>query len=214
MNAHPGIRPDDVVEGYHVLKFRRGEFDFQVAGTDYYEDAVTAFIGRRPADEEEKVGNKTIYLVRDPHNVHDPNAIQVWSGGHGMIGYAPRSMAEILAPAIDNVVEQMIQQTGLVPAVRAPASLYASWSEGSYYDDDDSSSTEWELEEVEITVCIGLDVEAITATKAEKPSKFPGVISQPTVAQAVAAGWYTDPTDPSQNRYWDGATWTEHRSPR
>src|SRR4051812_27019284 len=27
------------------------------------------------------------------------------------------------------------------------------------------------------------------------------------------AGWYADPEDPSQQRYWDGSTWTEHRVP-
>jgi hypothetical protein len=27
------------------------------------------------------------------------------------------------------------------------------------------------------------------------------------------AGWYADPEDPSQQRYWDGSTWTEHRAP-
>jgi hypothetical protein len=28
------------------------------------------------------------------------------------------------------------------------------------------------------------------------------------------AGWYVDPQDAAQFRYWDGAAWTEHRSPR
>lgn len=28
------------------------------------------------------------------------------------------------------------------------------------------------------------------------------------------AGWYADPQDPTQYRYWDGAAWTEHRAPR
>ncbi|HET6937970.1 MAG TPA: DUF2510 domain-containing protein [Nocardioides sp.] len=28
------------------------------------------------------------------------------------------------------------------------------------------------------------------------------------------AGWYVDPEDATQFRYWDGAQWTEHRSPR
>ncbi len=26
-------------------------------------------------------------------------------------------------------------------------------------------------------------------------------------------GWYTDPTDPTTNRYWDGQRWTESRTP-
>lgn len=28
------------------------------------------------------------------------------------------------------------------------------------------------------------------------------------------ADWYTDPEDESQYRYWDGASWTDHRAPR
>ncbi len=27
------------------------------------------------------------------------------------------------------------------------------------------------------------------------------------------AGWYADPEDPSQQRYWDGSAWTAHRMP-
>jgi uncharacterized membrane protein YhaH (DUF805 family) len=28
------------------------------------------------------------------------------------------------------------------------------------------------------------------------------------------AGWYTDPENPTLNRYWNGTEWTEHQSPR
>jgi DNA uptake protein ComE-like DNA-binding protein len=31
---------------------------------------------------------------------------------------------------------------------------------------------------------------------------------------AQQAGWYPDPYDGSQMRYWDGSAWTEHRGPR
>ena len=29
----------------------------------------------------------------------------------------------------------------------------------------------------------------------------------------ASAGWYIDPQDPSQQRYWDGASWSDHRAP-
>lgn len=29
-----------------------------------------------------------------------------------------------------------------------------------------------------------------------------------------AAGWYDDPEDPAQQRYWDGNAWTDHRRPQ
>jgi hypothetical protein len=32
--------------------------------------------------------------------------------------------------------------------------------------------------------------------------------------QTAGPGWYADPNDPKTNRYWDGASWTENRTPR
>jgi hypothetical protein len=34
------------------------------------------------------------------------------------------------------------------------------------------------------------------------------------MTQTPAAGWFADPEDPAQYRYWDGAAWTDHRAPR
>ena len=34
------------------------------------------------------------------------------------------------------------------------------------------------------------------------------------MTQTPPAGWFPDPQDPAQYRYWDGAAWTEHRAPR
>jgi hypothetical protein len=34
------------------------------------------------------------------------------------------------------------------------------------------------------------------------------------MTQTPAAGWFVDPQDATQFRYWDGSAWTEHRSPR
>ena len=34
------------------------------------------------------------------------------------------------------------------------------------------------------------------------------------LAVSSPAGWYDDPQDPSQQRYWDGGFWTDYRRPR
>ena len=34
------------------------------------------------------------------------------------------------------------------------------------------------------------------------------------MTQTPAAGWFVDPEDATQLRYWDGGAWTEHRAPR
>ena len=39
-------------------------------------------------------------------------------------------------------------------------------------------------------------------------------IESDSVPDQPPANWYTDPTDESQYRYWDGSAWTEHRAPR
>ena len=33
------------------------------------------------------------------------------------------------------------------------------------------------------------------------------------MSELPPAGWHPDPDDPSQQRYWDGSSWTEHRAP-
>jgi len=44
---------------------------------------------------------------------------------------------------------------------------------------------------------------------------MPELLAQPApeIVQHAAAGWYPDPTNQSDLRYWDGAGWTEHSSP-
>ncbi len=34
------------------------------------------------------------------------------------------------------------------------------------------------------------------------------------MTQTPEAGWFVDPQDATQFRYWDGSAWTDHRSPR
>lgn len=46
------------------------------------------------------------------------------------------------------------------------------------------------------------------------PGFSAGCVRVARVSDLPPADWYTDPEDESQYRYWDGATWTEHRAPR
>ncbi|WP_420750192.1 DUF2510 domain-containing protein [Rhodococcus sp. O3] len=48
----------------------------------------------------------------------------------------------------------------------------------------------------------------IVIVKASK-SKVP-----PAVHNAIPAGWYTDPQNPTMVRYYDGGMWTAHTQPR
>jgi hypothetical protein len=43
---------------------------------------------------------RPLELRRDPDNPHDPNAIKVLAGGE-QVGWVPRGVAEVLAPALD-----------------------------------------------------------------------------------------------------------------
>ena len=46
------------------------------------------------------------------------------------------------------------------------------------------------------------------------PDYSGGRVRVARVSDLPPPDWYTDPEDESQYRYWDGATWTEHRAPR
>ncbi|WP_210505884.1 DUF2510 domain-containing protein [Naasia sp. SYSU D00057] len=37
--------------------------------------------------------------------------------------------------------------------------------------------------------------------------------STPTPSSSVPSGWYQDPAEPAQQRYWDGYSWTDHIAP-
>jgi hypothetical protein len=53
-----------------------------------------------------------------------------------------------------------------------------------------------------------------TACGMAKGSGAPREIKKASTSETTwAAGWYPDADDPTRQRYWDGAQWTEHRTP-
>ncbi|PON66878.1 Zinc finger domain containing protein [Parasponia andersonii] len=64
----------------------------------------TFIVGRRFSDEKEINCGASIFLLRDPHNVKDPNAIKVisaYSRDSKMLGFLPRDLAQYLSPLIE-----------------------------------------------------------------------------------------------------------------
>ncbi|MDE0269255.1 MAG: DUF2510 domain-containing protein [Acidimicrobiaceae bacterium] len=60
------------------------------------------------------------------------------------------------------------------------------------------------------------DNQSDSETQDEKTSTKPHIPAElhtpTTEEEARPADWYSDPEDPSQYRWWDGSSWTEHRS--
>lgn len=71
------------------------DFDFVVAGTQYHK-------GHRDIDEGDN-----LFLIREPQNKHDSNAILICTEGGVSVGYVPRYLAEEMAPHLDNGCEQL-----------------------------------------------------------------------------------------------------------
>ncbi|KAF3457092.1 hypothetical protein FNV43_RR01749 [Rhamnella rubrinervis] len=64
----------------------------------------TFIVGRRFSNEKELNHGESIFLVRDPLNAKDPNAIEVISADSGsskVLGFLPRELSQYLSPLID-----------------------------------------------------------------------------------------------------------------
>lgn len=66
------------------------DFHSKIAGTPNYQDAL------KKCKEGER-----LWLLREPNNPYDPNAISVWSQSKEIIGYIKRDLAADLAPQMD-----------------------------------------------------------------------------------------------------------------
>jgi hypothetical protein len=67
--------------------------NFMVAGTSYE--------GRSELIETDLRPGQALYLVRDPHNKHDKNAVEICLANGRGIGYVPREDAREMAPFLD-----------------------------------------------------------------------------------------------------------------
>ena len=89
-----------VAEG-RLVKDEDGFFQ-PVAGESFYQEALQAIkhsgpSGRVPVEF-------TAFLIPEPHNPHDANAIAVFHRGCGQVGYLPREDAARFRPIADRLI--------------------------------------------------------------------------------------------------------------
>lgn len=89
----PGGRGRFVIEA--------GGHNVSVVGLRHKRAAVQAFADELGETEGRTV---TVFLLREPNNLHDQNAVAVWVEEHGHIGYLPTEYASDLGPAIDEAL--------------------------------------------------------------------------------------------------------------
>ena len=68
-----------------------------------------------PAGRRRDVGGKEYYLVREPTNSYDPNAVAVWDLSR-KVGYISAAKARLLAPELDRVNATAYRVNGEPPA--------------------------------------------------------------------------------------------------
>jgi hypothetical protein len=76
--ARPDIRPTPTAAGPVALA-GTGDFDHEVVGESFYQDALDAFCGGKCEDGHDKVCSVT--LIPEPTNQYDKNAVAVLIGG-------------------------------------------------------------------------------------------------------------------------------------
>ncbi|XP_021765063.1 fanconi-associated nuclease 1 homolog [Chenopodium quinoa] len=97
---------NDMVDTYSVdLESGASNFDMEgilseLSGMVF----KTCIVGRKYVDAAEIVSGASIYFLRDPTNIKDPNAIKVVSPDSGsgtVLGFLPRELAQYMSPLID-----------------------------------------------------------------------------------------------------------------
>jgi hypothetical protein len=78
-------------------------FSVRVVGMSFTEDYPDNLLDLEWEIHHAERSNRKVRLrlVRDPKNIHDPNAIRVESDSLGLLGHIPRDLAARLAPELD-----------------------------------------------------------------------------------------------------------------
>jgi DNA-directed RNA polymerase subunit RPC12/RpoP len=85
------LESDDLTDGW-VPSVRVPRFAFRVVG-EFYENRYLDLNRLRVGDE--------VYLVREPRNEHDSNAVAVCNSEHKVLGYLKREVSSWFAPILD-----------------------------------------------------------------------------------------------------------------
>lgn len=206
--------PDEVVPGTRVVTFERGETYIPIVVLDYYEGRLIEFVlrhsARRPGLEWPVSGVGKVYLVREPHNEYDGNAISIWSPGHGPIAYVPRHIAEQLAPQVDSIIAAEHESHGSLPAITA--TLVFSGTARDYGEDLGGAHLSPET-------VVRLAISGAARSSVSEAKEWPSRLADPEEAllpdgTGLPAAWYVDPEDDGHWAWWDGTDWTGQAEPR
>ena len=88
-------------------------------GESKFQDALVAVAGGKQPQSQYIETNAEVR--REPGNVHDTNALQVWIAGR-LVAYIPRDEAAVYAPAMDAVA---------MASLPCAAEIRGGWKDGS-----------------------------------------------------------------------------------
>jgi hypothetical protein len=128
-----------------------------------------------------------------------------------LVSREPVLLTGIAALAIMFALTALFTDAIALPLIAAACSfwllgqtLYGGESTYSFY-----GSGYWVCAGAAVVMCLGglLALADYSLDPAERSA-----YSQPTQTGRPPAGWYADPADPAQLRYWSGTAWTEQTS--
>lgn len=103
-----------------------GSFQIEVVGESHYFATLRAIAGSCDDDEVEVV--RTAYLVPEPRNQNDPNAVRV-DIDEKAVGHLPRATAARLSPVLQRAHLVGVQLQARISAF-AGADNYSVWLDG------------------------------------------------------------------------------------